>query len=175
MEHMEETKESGMFMPALQYGFLTAIALIALTLFIYFAGMITVKWTSWIGYGILLAGIMIATVAYRNEHRGGFINYGTALGFGTLTIFFASLITAIFTFIFYKFLAPDALAQVKAAAEVQILETNPNIGDQELDLAMRFVSPVLMSITTVFSYTFLGFVISLITSAVLKKKDPMEA
>jgi hypothetical protein len=175
MEQMEETKKSGMFMPAVQYGVLTAIALIALTLFIYFAGLITAKWTSWISYGILLASIFIATTAYRNEHNGGFISYGTALGFGTMTIFFASVITAVFTYIFYKMLAPDALQQVKAAAEVQILKTNPNVTDQELDLAMRFVSPVLMSITTIFSYTFLGFVISLITSAVLKKKDPLEA
>lgn len=175
MEHLEETKKNGMFMPALQYGVLTAIALIALTIFIFFAGLITVKWTSWISYGILLAGIFIATTTYRNEHRGGFINYGTALGFGTLTIFFASVITAVFTFMFYKFLAPDALVQVKTAAEIQILQTNPNISDQELDLAMRFVSPMLMSITTIFSYTFLGFVISLITSALLRKKDPLQA
>lgn len=174
-QESEAQQSKGMGMVAFQYGVLTAIALIALTLFIYFADMLTVKWVSWIGYGILLAGIFLATKAYRDEHKGGFIAYGSALGFGTLTIFFASLLTAVFSFIFYSYLAPDALEKLKIAAEIQILETNPNIGDSELELALRFVSPVLMAITTIFSYTFIGFVLSLITSAFLKRTNPLEA
>lgn len=174
MDTIEEQKNTGIFAPALKYGVLTAIALIAMTLFVYFAGFITASWTSWIGYGILLAGIIIGTLAYRNEYLGGYISYGRALGYGTLTIFFASVIHAIFGYIFYNYLAPDALEQLRIAAEVQILEVNPNIADQELDLAMKFVSPGLLAVSSILSYTFIGFIISLITSASLKKKDPLE-
>ncbi len=164
-----------MVQPAFYYGVLTAIGLVLLTLVIYFANLMNETWVSWIGYLILIAGVVIGTKAYRDEIRGGFIPYGTALGFGTLTIFFAAVISAVFTFVFYKFIAPDALGQLKIAAEMRALEANPNLSDQELDMVLRFVSPTLMAITTIFSYTFFGFVISLITSAFLKKNDPLEA
>lgn len=175
MEEMEVPQKKGMVMPALQYGVLTAIGLIALTLIIYFADLQTERWVAWIGYLILLAGLFLGTKAFRDEFNGGFISYGRSLGFGTLTIFFAAIISAVFVFIFYKFVAPDAMGPIKAAAEEQMLRANPNMSDQEYDMAMRFVSPGFIAITTVFSYTFIGFVLSLIVSAFLKKNDPLEA
>jgi hypothetical protein len=96
---------------------LTAIGLILLTLIIYFADLLEAKWVSWVGYLILIAGVVIGTRAYRDEVRGGFINYGTALGFGTLSMFFAALIASVFTYLFYVFIAPDALAKMKILAE----------------------------------------------------------
>jgi hypothetical protein len=174
-EIYEAQNSTGMVKPAFYYGLLTAIGLILLTLIIYFADLLEAKWVSWVGYLILIAGVVIGTRAYRDEVRGGFINYGTALGFGTLSMFFAALIASVFTYLFYVFIAPDALAKMKILAEVRALEANPNLTDQELDMILRFISPTLMAITTVFSYTFFGFVISLITSAFLKKNDPLEA
>ena len=171
----EQQKSTGMAKPAFTYGLLTAIGLILLTLVIYFADLMEVKWVNWIGYLVLVAGVALGTKAYRDEVRGGFISYGSALGFGTLSMFFAALISAVFTYLFYVLIAPDALEKLKVMAEIRALETNPNLTDQELDMVMRFVSPTLMAITTVFSYTFFGFVISLITSAILKKNDPLEA
>lgn len=174
--HEEEApQKKGLVAVAFQYGILTAIALIALTLVIYFANLQSAKWVSWIGYGILLAGLYIGTRAFRDEFNGGFINYGKALGFGTLTIFFAALLSAVFVFVFYKFIAPDAMGPIRAAAEEQMLRVNPNMSDQEYDMAMRFISPGIIAVTSVFSYTFIGFVLSLITSAFLKRQDPLEA
>ncbi len=174
MEQMEENVQTPMAKPALYYGFLTGIAMILLTLIIYFANLSTAKWVAYIGYFILLSGIILGTKAFRDEFRGGFISYGTALGFGTLTIFFASIISGVFSYVFYQFIAPDALTQLKEAAEIRMLEMNPNATDQEIDLALRFVSPGLMTFTSIISYTFVGFVLSLITSAFMKKKDPLE-
>lgn len=178
MEHAQEpesVKSKGLAMVALEYGVLTAIALIVLTLIIYFADLQAARWVSWIGYGILLAGLFIGTKAFRDEFNGGFINYGRALGFGTLSMFFAALISSVFVYVFYKFIAPDAMGPLREAAEEQILRTNPNISDQEYDMAMRFISPGIIAFTSVFSYTFIGFVLALITSAFLKRKDPLEA
>ena len=153
---------------------LTAIGLIMLTFIICLTGMITNQYLNYLSYFVIIAGIVLGTKAYRDEFRGGFLNYSAALGFGTLTIFFASIIAGVFGFVFYSYLAPDALEQLKIAAEMRILETNPNVSDQELELALRFVSPTLMLFTSIISYTFVGFLLSLITSAFLKKKDPLE-
>jgi hypothetical protein len=107
--------------------------------------------------------------------RGGFISYGNALGFGTLSMVFAALIASAFTYLFYVVIAPDAVEKLRFLAEERALDANPNLGYDELEMIGRFVSPVLIAITTVFSYSFFGFVISLVTSAFLKKTDPLEA
>ncbi len=174
LQDPESRKSKGLAMVALEYGILTGIALIVLTLIIYFTDLQTARWTSWIGYGILLAGLFIGTKAFRDEFNGGFITYGRALGFGTLSMFFAALIASVFVYVFYKFIAPDAMGPLREVAEEQILRTNPNISDQEYDMAMRFISPGIIAFTSVFSYTFIGFVLSLITSAFLKRQDPLE-
>lgn len=182
MEQFEQTPEqheapqnTGMVKPAFYYGLLTAIGLVLLTLIIYFLDLMEAKWVSWVGYLILIAGVVIGTKAYRDEVRGGFISYGSALGFGTLSMVFAALIASAFTYLFYVFIAPDAIEKLKFLAEERALEASPNLGHDELQMIRRFVSPALIAITTVFSYAFVGFVISLITSAFLKKNDPLEA
>ena len=163
-----------MVKPALTYGVLTGVALMLLTFIIYLAGQVTNTYVNYLAYLVVVLGIVVGTRAFRDEYRGGFINYGQALGFGTLTVFFAAVIAGIFSFFFYSYIAPDAYEQIKQATEVGILETNPNISDRELDLAMMFISPVMLMITTILSYTFVGFVVSLITSLFLKRKDPLE-
>ncbi len=169
-----ELRKQGMAAPAFLYGLLTAIALFAITLFIYFTGMSTEKWPTYLSYFVLLAGIVIGLKNYRDEARGGFISYGSALGFGTFSMFFAALIVAILSFVFYKFLAPDAMIPIREAAELQMLERNPNMSDQEYDMAMKFISPGFITVTLLFSYTFIGFVLSLLVAAVMKKSDPLE-
>lgn len=173
-EHLSGNGKKPMFKPAFTYGLLTAVGLIALSLIIYFAGLMEASWLNYVSYLILLVGILLGTKAFRDEFRGGFISYGTALGFGVLTVFFAAVITAVFTYLFYTLLAPDALEQVRAMTERSILEANPRVTDQELDLALRFVSPGFISVMSVFSYVFFGFLLSLLTSAFLKKTDPLE-
>jgi len=174
METLEENKKGRMFNPALQYGVITAVGLILLGLIQYLANLLAVSWIPYIGYVILLAGIILGTIRFRDEQCGGFINYGRALGFGTLTAFFAALISGIFFFVFYKYIAPDALERLKDLAEITMLEADPTVSDQQIELVRQFVNPLLMLFSSLLSYTFFGFIFSLITSAFLKKKDPME-
>lgn len=176
MEHNEQTspQQSGMSSPAFQYGLLIAAGLIILSLIMYVGGMIAARWISYIGYAILLGGLIFGTIKFRDEFSGGFISYGRALGFGTLTSFFAAIISAVFAYVFYKFLAPDALNELRAATEVNILESNPDVTDQQLNMAVRMVSPFMIALTYLFSYTFVGFVFSLVTAAFLKRKDPVD-
>ncbi len=174
MENYTETKKTGMFGQALNYAILTSVVLILISLVIYIADLFEHNWISFLSYAVLLAGIIAGTLKYRNESLGGFISYGKALGFGVLTAFLVSVITGLFSYVFYQFIAPDALERLKEIAEMNILEVDPNASDQQLDLARRMINPILMFFTTVFSYTFIGFIFSLVTAAFLKKKEPVE-
>ena len=65
-----------------------------------------------------------------------------------------------------------------AKTEQSILESNPEILDEELDLALemtaKFVQPHWMLILGVLGGTFMGFIYSLIISVFVKKDNPNE-
>jgi len=62
--------------------------------------------------------------------------------------------------------------------EQAMLEANPEISDQELDLALsmttKFMQPHWMMIMSVLGGTFMGFLFSLIISIFVKKDNPNE-
>ncbi len=174
MENTEQTKKSSMAVTSFTYGLLTGIGLILITLLTYMFNLTEIRWLSYLTYLVLLAGIILGTIKFRDDDSGGFITYGRALGFGTMVSLFAALISGIFLFVFYKFIAPDAFEQLRILAEQNIIAANPAITDQQLDMAMRMTTPLMILISSLFSITFIGFVFSLATSAFLKKKDPME-
>ncbi len=174
MEHIDNVKKSSFFTAALTYGVLTAIGLIMLALMTYVFDLSGVTWFSFLTYVVLLAGIILGTIKYRNEDLGGFITYGKALGFGTLVSVFAAFISGVFIYIFYQYIAPDAMEQIRQASEQAIINANPNISDEELDLVLRFTSPLVIFISGLFFTSLIGFIFSLATSAFIQKKDPLE-
>jgi hypothetical protein len=175
MENAEQTKKTSLVAASFTYGLLTAIGLILITLLAYLFNLTEITWLSYLNYVILLAGIILGTIKFRDDDSGGFITYGKALGFGTMVSLFAAVISGIFLFVFYTFIAPDAFEQIRILAEQNIIQANPDITDQQLDLAMRMTTPLMIFISSLFSITFIGFVFSLVTSAFLKKIDPLEA
>lgn len=175
MENTEQTKKASLTATSLTYGLLTAIGFILITLLTYLFNLTEITWLSYLTYIVLVAGIIFGTIKFRDDDLGGFISYGRALGLGTLISLFAALISGIFLYVFYSFIAPDAFEQIRMLAEQRIIEANPDITDQQLDLAMRMTTPLMVLISSLFSVTFIGFVFSLATSAFLKKKDPLEA
>jgi len=176
MENTEMVQRPGMVKTALIYGLLIGVLLILIQLVFYLSGGLTNIQATYVSYAVMLGGIILATKARRNQDLGGYITYGQALGFGTLTIFFASLLLSIYIFIFYKFIDPGAIDLVIEAAENKMLDRNPNISDDELDMALSIsrylIKPGFMAISNIFNYTFLGFVMSLITSIFMKKENP---
>ncbi len=174
MENGENIKKNSLFNASLTYGVLTAIGLIMIALMVYLFDLTGVRWISYLSYIVLLAGIILGTIKYRNDDLGGFISFGKAFGFGTLVSVFAAFISGLFMYIFYQYLAPDAMEQIRQATEEAVINANPNVTDQELDLILRFTSPLVMFISGLFFTTLIGAIFSLVTAAFIKKTNPEE-
>ncbi len=172
MENNKNNTKNSFFIASLTYGVLTAIGLIMISLMVYLFDLTGVSWISYLTYVVLLAGIIIGTIKYRNDDLEGFISFGKALGFGTLVSVFAAFISGLFMYIFYQYLAPDAMEEIRRAAEEAVINANPNVTDQELDMILRFTSPLVMFISGLFFTTLIGFIFSLVTAAFTQKKDP---
>ena len=113
---------------------------------------------------------------YRDNLNNGLISYSISLKIGTSVVFFASVILAFYTYIFVAFINPEYLENIIKIAEQEILNSDPEISDEDLDLALsmtqKMLQPQWMATLSVLGGTFMGFFYSLIISFFVKKEDP---
>lgn len=160
---------------ALTYGVFLGIVLILFQVLLYVFDQSTNKTLGYVSYLFIIAGIFLGTKAYRDNVRGGFISYGQGLGIGMLIILFASILSALYTYIFTEFIDPGFVTKIINDTEAQMLE-QPGMGEDQVEQSMKFVrmfiTPVMMTIMVIIVYVFVGFIISLITSGILQKQNP---
>ncbi len=170
---MENQKSA--LMPSLSAGLILGIILIVYSLLLYVVDLNENVWLASISYVITAVVLYFAIINFRDKDQNGFLSYGKGVGVGTLIGFFASILLAIFTYIYVSYIDPSVLEEAFISAEESILEQNPNIGDDELDTAMGmveiFTSPVMMAVMTVFWYTMVSVVFSLLISIFAKHED----
>ena len=127
---------------------------------------------------VIIGFLVYAIMQYRDHVNNGFIAYSSSLKLGTTIAFFSSVIMAFYTFIYITYLNPEFLDNVLNMTEQTMLDANPEISDQELDLALsmttKFMQPHWMMIMGVLGGTFMGFLFSLIISIFVKKENPNE-
>ncbi len=169
---MENEKPSKL-KSALNFGTILGFALMILTLVTYIFEMYENKWFGSLTWIVLILGIYLGIKKYRDEVLDGFISYGQALGYGILIAFFASIIVSFINYLYLGYVDDGFIVYSLEMAEMGMYEAGTP--DDEIEVAMdmtrKFMSPGMLSIIGVLATTFLGFLISLILSAVLKK-DP---
>ncbi|MDD3875331.1 MAG: DUF4199 domain-containing protein [Bacteroidales bacterium] len=168
-----ENNTSSLNKSAMYYGAIIGILLVSVILLSYVFNMTTQRAIGYFQYIIIVGGITLAQIKYRNNNLNGYMSYGKALGFGTLTIFYASVITGFFTYILYAFIEPGLIEQILEMTEQAMVDKG--MSDEEIDMALtfsrKFTSPTILAVSAVFGSTFIGFLFSLITSIFTKKKD----
>jgi hypothetical protein len=156
----------------MNWGAVLGLALIGVSLVLYLLDMTEASWAQWVSYALIAAAIYIGTQSKRTANNG-FISYGQALGTGAGIAFFASIIVAFYTYVFFHFIDPEMLEELILRAEEQLYEKG--MPDDQIEMAMtwtrKFMMPGPMAAMVVVSYTVVGFIVSLITSAILKKED----
>ena len=116
-------KKPNTLLICLGYGVIIALAGIVFSLILFVTGADeTQSWMQNLTYIITLAGILWAQYNYRNKYNNGFITYGEAFKIGLLTVLFLSVITSIYTFIFFKFIDPGAMNEIMLKAEQSMLD-----------------------------------------------------
>lgn len=112
---------------------------------------------------------------YRDNLSNGFISYSESLKLGTSVAFFSSIIMAFYTFVYISYLNPEMLSNILKMTEQTVLQSNPDISEEEIDLALemaaKFMQPHWLMIMGVLSGTFMGFLFSAIISFFVKKID----
>lgn len=170
-----ENKNYPAWKHALLFGAYIGIALIILSLIFYLLDLYTEKWISYISYAALFAGIVFASINYRNKYLSGAITYGQSVSIGFLSGLFAGVLASVFTYFFMTILGEDYIQTLLETAEENMLATNPDMTDDELDIALniaqRMMKPGWMAVMAFFGNALFSIIFALIGSIFIKKED----
>jgi hypothetical protein len=175
-----ESNKNLMMNKAMLWGLIIALSSMIVTTIYYSTDNMFSQSASWISIAIFIVGIVLVTLSYKKSiDQNTPFPYSKALGLGVSTMFFASLILAVFTFVLYKIIDPGLVDEMLTFTEDKLLESgvNENMIEQQIEMQRKFMTPAILSLSQVFTIVLYGLVISLITSIFLKKKteDSFEA
>lgn len=169
----EKTKSVAQY--SIGLGAITAVVMIIYSLLMYILDLHLNTAVAILQYVFLVAGMVWGILQYRKQILHGYISYGKSFSVGFLVAFFAVIILSVYVFIFYMYIAPDAINDLKDLAMEKTMNSNPSITDEQLEQVMQmqapFYKPWALSLIILVQMTVVSAIISLILSIFLKKED----
>ena len=125
-------------------------------------------------FGATLLTMYLGLKEVRDQDLGGYLNMGQAFRNGMKIAVIAGVISAVFTFIYMKFIDPDMGDRILEAAEDQW--DQQGLAEEQRDMARKFtgmfLNPMIMAPFVLIWTAFWGVIKSLIAGAILKKEPP---
>ncbi|HCC70041.1 MAG TPA: hypothetical protein DEQ09_02665 [Bacteroidales bacterium] len=156
----------------LNAGIILGLLGIIWTLTMWFLDLTTNKALGWIFFIVLIIGLFIGIKTYRDKYLNGFITYGKSLGAGVIIMLYYSIISAIFTYILYKFIDPNLTDKLLAVTEEQLFERGMAEGiiEKSMQIQKKIMTPLVLSLGGIVNGVFIGTIFSLIISLFTKKE-----
>lgn len=157
---------------AIKWGSILGVISIAFGLFNFTMG-ITEGPLQWLGMIPTIIIIFLAHKEYKDS-GDGFMTYGKGLGIGTLVSLVSGIISSVFSYVYLSFIDASYLDLVRERQIEQLEEQGMSDAqiEQALSFSEFFTSPMGLLIMGIIGAVIVGFIISLIISAITKKNDP---
>ena len=170
---MEENSTVTVNRVAMKWGFIVGLISVALTIVIDLVGLTGNQVIQWVGLLIFGVIVFIAHREFKND-GDGYMTYGQGLGLGTLMAVVSSGISSVFTFVYVLYIDSSIIdvAREKAISDMESSGSNDAEIEQAMVYVEQFTSPLWITIISLVVGVFLGFIISLIISAITQKKSP---
>lgn len=163
--------------PQLRYALIAAILVFAIDLLLSLQGIrgtMAAKGLGPLEYVIMAIALIMAVREVRTA-EGGFLSFGRALGTGTVTSVWTALFTAVFSYIYYKFINHSFIDYIREQMQDKLDDKMSGNGAQMESvskIANLMTTPGGVSVLKFISVFFIGFILSLIIAALLKKDNP---
>jgi hypothetical protein len=179
-----ENKASVLLKSALNHGLIFGVILIIFQLVMWMTGFMPIG----IGKGLMILAITFFiyifgtfwfTKTYRNTSLGGYISYGDAFLYGFTVFMTATVVTAIYSFVFNSFIDPGYTARiVKASADwTEGYMRSKGVPEDQISAALDKIStkelpsPIKASLKSLGFGLIGGAIVSAISSAFAKKAE----
>ncbi|MCA0233262.1 MAG: DUF4199 domain-containing protein [Bacteroidetes bacterium] len=160
---------------ALKWGAISGIGSMIFTTIMYVTGQVANGGLAWLGMTIPIAAMVMAMKEFRTQN-GGFMSYGQGLGIGTLLSGIGGFLAGVYNYIYNEFVDPTLRQQIldKTREELE----NRGIDDAQIDatieMSAKFSTPGITFALSIFMAILIGFIFSLIVSAIMKKDKPFD-
>lgn len=118
---------------------------------------------------LLLFGIFFS-VFFAKKANNGFLEFKDGLRTGFLFTLVLGIILGIFNYVYYSFIAPDAVDFFLSEAKKTMLEAK--LTEQEIPKQLEVVQSYFGSFRMMMSTVIMGTILSLLSAAIFRKKDP---
>jgi hypothetical protein len=171
---MEEKKRT-LSSNAIYYGLIAGAAMILYGLVLFLLDQHMNKGLSYVGYVFLIGGMVWGTIEYRNKFNNGFLSYGPAFKSCFMIALYASILSAIYMFVFAQFIHPGLLNEMLDQSRQAIIDKYPDWNDEQIEQAVsmttKFMSPWILAIGAFIAEVVIGTLAGLILAIFLKKVD----
>ena len=161
------------------YALILTIASAVLNLALYFTGYQTEKlatgqYLQWLGFVIMIVVLFLGIKAVREESPGKYLSYGKGVGTGVLIALYSGLMSAVYTFIHFKFVNTEFVDYNMELIRAKWAQAGMGADQMEKaeGITRMFMGPVSMAIITPIMAVFIGLIMSLIIAAILKRPAP---
>ena len=159
-------------------GLMLGGVLILISVITYIIGLNPVddSWIGWISYAVMAFAFFYFQKEYRDNYNGGFLSLGEAVKLGVTIAVIAGILSAIYNIIFMLYIEPDFVDKMLMKVEEQMLETNPDMQQAQIDMALnmtsKMMSPMISVPLAIVGSAISGLILSLGTGFFNKKNNP---
>ncbi|AEI50207.1 DUF4199 domain-containing protein [Runella slithyformis] len=160
---------------ALKFGIISGVAGIIFMTVLYVSGQAANTGLAWLGTVITIIVMVLAMKEFRTLN-GGFMSYGQGLGIGTLMAGISGFLSAVYSYIYQEFIDTTLRQQIldKVREDLENRGMDDAQIEQAVEMTQKFSSPGITFAIGVIGSIFIGFIIALIISAIMKKDKPFE-
>lgn len=158
-----EQKSPSNFAAGLMPGIYTGAALIVFRLILFLLDVDRESMYNFTIYIVLVVGLYMGIVNYRDKYLSGVMSYGKVVGSGFAIGLIASVILGVFTYFYVMYIDAAMVADVLLQAEENMLAQNPNMTDEQLEQGLKMVA----IFSTPTAMAIMGFIVNLIVSVIL--------
>jgi hypothetical protein len=172
-----ETQKCSLLKSSMNYGLITGLIVIVYSLILYFTGLHLNQTMGYLTIAIIAVCIYFCSKQYRDTINNGAITFGQAFSLGILIGIFTAILLSFFTFLELTFIDPTIVDKQLEIMQEKLLTKglSEDQVEQAIIMSKKWMTPGKMFIMSILTFAFYSAIISLVTSALLKKdKNPFD-
>jgi len=160
---------------AFKWGAIMAVGLIIASLATHYTGLsspdsmgggIIASLLSWV---ISIGAIVMGIKSYK-QANGGFLTLGNGMSQGVLIGLFGGILVAVFTYVFFSFIAPESMDNFKDAAMAGAEEAGGEQEEMVGNIMDAMFSPGSMAMMSMIGNLIFGFIVGLVSGLIMKNE-----
>ena len=160
----------------LNYGLMLGFVSIIIALVNYvFGNIYEPHWILMVVSFLTTIAVIVLGVKKLKELNGGFLSLGQAIKIGLGIALISALIYAAYLAVFINYIEPAYFENVAAVQEQKIMESYPNLTDEQLEGAIKnaaMFNNTGANVTMAIMFSlFFGLIVSLITGLIMKRSE----